>query len=186
MNTKYPVVNDDRQRQKIKHVRKIRPHMRRPILPYALGIKAVSLWKGGHMAVCMRRETACLFVGGNTDLGYSTRLMVASDQLYTVRVTELQTRQQGNGLHAEESSVDVVACKPSCISSKQVPRESVCALRVRTEKKIIRIGRIAAYAKYFDEVVKLTWVPDQQYAHRLDGRSSRLTRVCHRQQLRVR
>ena len=43
MDAKYLVVNHDRQRQEVKHVGKVRPDMRRPVLPHTFRIEPVCL-----------------------------------------------------------------------------------------------------------------------------------------------
>ena len=45
MHTEYSVINDNRQREEVEHVREVGPYMRRTILPHAFRIKTIRLWK---------------------------------------------------------------------------------------------------------------------------------------------
>lgn len=42
-------------------------------------------------------------------LSNSTTLMVASDKLHTVRVAQLETGEEGDGLYAKEATVHIVS-----------------------------------------------------------------------------
>jgi hypothetical protein len=43
MNTEYSVVDDHGESQKVEHIRKVGPNMRRAVLSHTLGVKAVCL-----------------------------------------------------------------------------------------------------------------------------------------------
>jgi hypothetical protein len=66
VNTKYLVINDHAQGQKVEHVGKIMPNIRIPIFPRAFGIEPIRL-----------RNTP--------------RLMVSPNQMHSMRVSKLQT-----------------------------------------------------------------------------------------------
>jgi hypothetical protein len=83
MNTENLIINDDRKRQEIKHIRKNLPHLGRMILPHTLGVKAITLRN-------------------------ATRLVVPSHEMHAIRIPEFQTCQEGDGLDAKVASVDVI------------------------------------------------------------------------------
>lgn len=86
MNAEDLIVDDHTQGKKIKHVCKVMPDVRVAIFPRALGVKAVRL--------------------SNT-----TSLVISSNKMYAVGVSQFQTNKQRNGLNAEKSTVNVVAFK---------------------------------------------------------------------------
>ena len=45
VHAKDAVVDHDRERQEVEHVREVGPYMRRTILPHAFRIKTIRLWK---------------------------------------------------------------------------------------------------------------------------------------------
>lgn len=50
MNAEYPIVDDNGQRQKVKHVREVRPDVRRAILPHTFCIEPIRLLDGYEKA----------------------------------------------------------------------------------------------------------------------------------------
>lgn len=79
------IINDTAQREIVEHVRKVMPDRRITVLSRALGVEAVGLCD-------------------------TSALMIASDEMNSVRVSELETYEETDGLNAEESTVHVVAC----------------------------------------------------------------------------
>lgn len=86
MNTKNLVVNDHRESQEIKHVCKEAPDIRISIFALAFRVETIGL-------------------------GHAPRLVVPSNQIHTERVPQFQANEQGDGLHAEETAIDVVSQK---------------------------------------------------------------------------
>jgi hypothetical protein len=43
-------------------------------------------------------------------LRYAARLVVAADEVHAVGVAQFEADEEGDGLYAEETAVDVVAC----------------------------------------------------------------------------
>jgi len=80
----YLVVDDHGQGKEIEHIREVMPHIRIAIFARALCVEAVGL-----------RDAA--------------RLVVAADQVHAVRIAQLQTHEERNGLDRKEPAVDVVA-----------------------------------------------------------------------------
>lgn len=78
------IVDDDGEREEIKHVGKVVPYVRVAIFPGALCIETVRL-----------RDTP--------------GLVVAADQMYSVWVTKLEAHEQGDGLDGEKAAINVVA-----------------------------------------------------------------------------
>ena len=79
------IVDDAAQREIVEHVRKVMPDRRIAILSRALGVEAVGLCD-------------------------TSALVVASDEMNSVGVSELETYEETDGLNTEESTVHVVAC----------------------------------------------------------------------------
>lgn len=84
MNAKYPILNYNAQRQKVKHVRKVGPDVRRAVFPHAFSIESIGLCNGA-------------------------RFMVASDKLYAVGVPKFQACEERDGLYTEQTAVDIIA-----------------------------------------------------------------------------
>jgi len=84
MHTKDAVLDDDRDRQKVKHVGKVFPHVGVAVLSITLGVEAVDL-----------RDFA--------------RLVVAPKQGHSRGVAQFETCQQRNRLHAVVPSVHKIA-----------------------------------------------------------------------------
>ena len=81
----HAVLDDRRQRQVVKHLGAVPPHVDRAVLAQALVVKAVHL----------------------RDL---PRLVVAADQRHAVREPHLERQQQQKSFHRVEAAVDKVAC----------------------------------------------------------------------------
>ena len=62
VHTKNPVVDDHREGQKVEHVREVLPHIRVPVLARTLRVETIRL-------------------------RHAARLVVASDQVYAIRVS---------------------------------------------------------------------------------------------------
>jgi len=84
VHTKYLVINNNTQSEKVKHVCEIVPDIGIAIFPRTFGVKAIGL-------------------------GDAARLVVASYQMHTVGVSKLQTDEKGNGFDAKHAAVDVVS-----------------------------------------------------------------------------
>ena len=85
VNAKNVVVDDYAERQKVKHVGEVMPHVGIAIFATALGVEAVGL-------------------------GDATRFVVAADEVYARWIAQLEADEQGDGFDAEEAAVNVVAC----------------------------------------------------------------------------
>lgn len=68
-----------------------------------------------------------------THLSNSPRLMVTSDKLHPLRISQLEASEQRDSLHAEQPSIDIVA-----------------------KEKVIRVRAVAADPHKFDQVVELS------------------------------
>ena len=79
------IVDDTAQREIVEHVRKVMPDRRIAVFPRAFGVEAVELCD-------------------------TSALMVSSDEMNSVGVSELETYEETNGLNTEEPTVHVVAC----------------------------------------------------------------------------
>ena len=79
------IVDDTAQREVVEHVRKVMPDRRVAVISRALGIKAIGLCD-------------------------TSALMVTSNEMNSVGVSELETYEETNGLNTEEPTVHVVAC----------------------------------------------------------------------------
>lgn len=86
MHTEYLVIDHYTEGEEVEHVCEVVPDIGISVLASALGVETVRL-----------RDTA--------------RLMVTTDQMDTLRVTQLQAHEKGDGLHTEEATIDVVACR---------------------------------------------------------------------------
>merc|ERR1711939_697884 len=84
VNAEYPVVDDDRESEKVEHVGEVLPDRWASILPHAFRVEAVGL---------RHRPT----------------LMVPPNQLHTIRIPQFEAGEKRDGLDAEEAAVDVVA-----------------------------------------------------------------------------
>lgn len=102
------VVDDDAQGEKVEHVGKIMPHIGVAIFPSAFGVKAVGL-------------------------GDPSRFVVAPNEMHSMRVPELETDEEGDGLYAEETPVDIVA-----------------------EKQVVRIRTVSSNLEDFQHVKELS------------------------------
>lgn len=78
------IINDNAKGQKVKHVGKVVPHIGVSIFPRALRIEPVGL-------------------------GHASRLVVPADKVDAIRIPQFQADEEGDGLDAEHSAVDVVA-----------------------------------------------------------------------------
>jgi len=86
MHTKYIVVDDYTEREEVKHVGEVMPYVCVAIFPV----------------------TFCVETVGLSD---AARLVVASDQVYAVGVSEFETDEERDRFYGKEASVDVVAWK---------------------------------------------------------------------------
>lgn len=43
MNAEYPIIDDNRQRQEIEHIREVSPNVRRAVFPDAFCVEAIGL-----------------------------------------------------------------------------------------------------------------------------------------------
>ena len=84
MDTKYIIINDDTQRQKIKHIRKIMPDIRISIFPITFRIEPITL-------------------------GNPSTFMIPTNQMHPTRPPELIANEQTYRLYAKEAAVNVVA-----------------------------------------------------------------------------
>ena len=91
MNAKHASIHNSTQREVIKDLTAISPHIRRAILPLAFVIEPIHL-----------RNLA--------------RLVVSADERDAIRVSHFEREQQQEGLDAVEPAVDEIACR---ISSAQ-------------------------------------------------------------------
>jgi len=83
VNTEYLVIDDDRQGQVIKHIRKVVPHIGITIFATAFCVEAVRL---------------CHAAG----------FVVAADEMNAIRVSKLEAHEKGDGFDAEKTSIDIV------------------------------------------------------------------------------
>ena len=79
------IIDDTAQRKVVEHVRKVMPDRRVAVFPRALGVKAIRL-----------RDTSAL--------------VISSDEMNSVGVSELETNEETDGLNTEEPTIHVVAC----------------------------------------------------------------------------
>ena len=86
MYAKNLVVDDHAQRQEIEHVCKVMPDIRIAVLAGAFCVEAIGL-------------------------GDATRFMVSPDEMDTVGIPQFEADQKRDGFNAEETAVDIVACK---------------------------------------------------------------------------
>lgn len=112
MNAEYPVVDDDREGEKVKHIGKVLPHGRAAVFPHAFRVESVRLTdreaNQGSVFLGVRIPRApCTSKG--TDLCHCATLVVPSDELDAVRIPQFEAGQERDGLDAEQPSVDVVA-----------------------------------------------------------------------------
>lgn len=95
------VVDDDREGEEVEHVGEVVPDVGVPVLARAFRVEAVGL-----------RDAA--------------RLVVAADQVYAVRVSELEAYEEGYGLYAEHAAIDIVTWNSSRVRANRLSR-FVCA-----------------------------------------------------------
>lgn len=96
------VVDDDAEGEEVEHVCEVGPDVRRVVFTQALRVKPVRLKESVSTKECL---------GVVTCLRYCARLVVSTDELYAVGISQLQTREQGYRLDAEQPAVDVITCK---------------------------------------------------------------------------
>ena len=68
-----------------------------------------------------------------THLCDCSTFVVAADELYSVGIAQFEAGEERDGLDAEQAAVDIVA-----------------------QEQVVRVGRVAAYAKDLDQVVELS------------------------------
>lgn len=83
MHTEYLVVDDHAEGQKVKHVRKMMPHVGITIFPRALCIK--SIW-----------------------LCDASWFMITTNKMNAMRVSQFQTNKKGNRFDTEQASINVI------------------------------------------------------------------------------
>ena len=83
MDTEYLVVDDNTQGKEIKHIREVVPDISVAIFSGTLGVETIRLCD-------------------------STGLVVSSNQMNALGVSQLQTNEQGNCFDAEKAAIDVV------------------------------------------------------------------------------
>lgn len=83
MYTEYLVVDDHAQREIVEHICKVVPNIGISVFPSTLGVEAIGL-------------------------SNAAGLVVAPNQVDSVRITELETNEERNGLHTKETTVDIV------------------------------------------------------------------------------
>lgn len=109
VQTKDPVVDHHREREKVKHIGEVVPHLRVGVLAHAFGIEPVRL----------RHRAA---------------LVVPTHELHTARVPQLEARQERNGLEGKQATVHIVAQKQvvgvGCIAANPENLEQVVELAV--------------------------------------------------------
>lgn len=96
--TKDLIVNDTAQRKVVEHVGEIVPDRRVAVFSGTLRVKAVRL--------------------GNT-----SALMVTSDEVDSIGISELETDQKADGLDTEQPAINIVACDV-CQSRSDTPSPS--------------------------------------------------------------
>lgn len=84
MHAEYLVVDDAGEGEVVEHVGEVVPNSRVAIFARALGVEAIRL-------------------------SDAARFVVTAYEVYTLRVSEFQADEEGDGLDAEEAAVDVVA-----------------------------------------------------------------------------
>ena len=107
MNAEYPILDHDREGQKVEHVRKIRPYVWTTVFPNAFGVKPVGLDEEEQNAYATRRVRMIFFLLSDenrihlffqaeyfTNLRHSSGFMISSYELYSIRVSQLETRQK--------------------------------------------------------------------------------------------
>ena len=85
VNTEDLVVDDTAQGEVVEHVGEVMPDCGVAVFPRALGVKAIRL-----------RDTSAL--------------VISSDEMNSVGVSELETYEETDGLNTEEPTIHVVAC----------------------------------------------------------------------------
>lgn len=78
------VIYYNAERQEVEHIGEIVPDVGIAVLARAFGVKAIGL-------------------------GNATRLVIASDQMYSVGVSQFQTNKKGNRFDAEHAAIYIVA-----------------------------------------------------------------------------
>lgn len=86
MDAKNLVVDNYAQGEKIEHISEIMPNICVAVFAGALGIEAIGL-------------------------RYAPGFMVSPNQVHTMRVSQFETNKQRNSFDAEQSTVNIVACK---------------------------------------------------------------------------
>ena len=81
--TEYLVIDDDRQGQVVKHIRKVVPHIGITIFATAFCVEAVRL-------------------------SYTTGFVIATDEMNSIWVSKLEAHEKGDGFNAEKTSIDIV------------------------------------------------------------------------------
>lgn len=85
-------------------------------------------------------------VGGEgPHLRHCPRFVVPSDELDTVRIPQLETRQERDGLDREETSVDVIS-QEEVIRVRRVPSDSKDLYQV-VELPVLRAARIVVWGE---------------------------------------
>lgn len=95
MDAENPVVDDHAERQKIKHVGEVMPDTSVAVLAGTFSVEAIRL-----------RDAA--------------RLVIPSNQMHALGVSQLQTHEQGDCLYAEETSINVVPCPDISIMTSKL------------------------------------------------------------------
>jgi len=68
---------------------------------------------------------------GVPDLGDCPRFVIPSYKLHTVWIAKFETGEKGNGLHAEQASVHIVAWDAMTLSTRNAARPELTAPRKR-------------------------------------------------------
>src|ERR1051326_9615302 len=84
VDAEYLVVDDDRERQEVKHVGEVVPYVGIPVFPAAFSIEAVRL-------------------------GDAAGLVVPADEMYAVGVSKFKANEKRNGFYAEKTAIHIVA-----------------------------------------------------------------------------
>ena len=134
MDAENLVVDHHAQSQEVEHVGEVVPHVGVAVLAGAFGVKAIRL-------------------------GNAAGLMIASDQVDSVGIPKFQAHQKRDGLDAEQTAIDVIACFASASRSRQS-----CAAMTPgplTEKQVVCIRAEAANLEDLDHVKELAMdIPD--------------------------
>jgi len=148
MDTEHGIIDHDTDGEVVEQVSEVSPHIRRPVLALAFHVKSIHLGGIASFVIfigCKKKQEEARKNGGlgNRAKGKgvkgfpylcdSARLVVAPDEIDPVGIPEFEETEEGDGLDAVVSAVDVIP-----------------------EKEVIGRRHEPAHVEQLDDVIELT------------------------------